>query len=126
MELSLNIYKLKGKYVVTDTDEVEREARVKDFELTTAACEDILNLINIDMFSGGLSALSDERKKELIINIITNGLPMFKEIIVEVFDLSEDEARRTKNGDITKVAFEIVKYAFSQLVNSVGGKKSKN
>lgn len=124
MELSLNIYKLKGKYTLAD--EVERVATIKDFELSTGVCEDILNLVNIDMFRGGLASLSDENKKELLINIIANGLPMFKEIIVELFELTEDEARRTKAKDITTVVLGIVKYAFTQLVNSVGGKKSKN
>lgn len=124
MELSLNIYKAKGKYAISN--EVERVATAKDFELSTGVCEDIMNLINIDMFSGGLAALSDESKLELIVSIIKDGYPMFKEIIVELFDLTEDEARRTKIGDIAKVVLDIVKYSFSLLVKSIGGKNSKN
>ena len=124
MELTLNIYKAKGKYTISN--EVERVAVARDFELTTGVCEDIMNLINIDMFGGGLDALSDEGKKELTINIIKDGYPMFVEIIKEIFEITDDEAKRLKIADVATVVLEIVKYSFVQLAKSLGGKNSKN
>ncbi len=124
MELSLNIYKAKGKYTISN--EVERVAIARDFELTTGVCEDIMNLINIDMFSGGFAALSDESKQELAMSIIKDGYPMFLEIIKEVFEISDAEAKRLKIADVATVVLEIVKYSFTQLAKSLGGKNSKN
>lgn len=124
MELTLNIYKAKGKYTISK--EVERVAVAQDFELTTGVCEDIMNLINIDMFEGGLDALSDQSKQELAIGIIKDGYPMFLEIIKEIFEISDDEAKRLKIADVATVVFAIVKYSFSQLAKSLGGKNSKN
>lgn len=124
MELTLNIYKAKGKYTISK--EIERVATAQDFELTTGVCEDIMNLINIDMFEGGLTALSDENKQELVIGIIKNGYPMFIEIIKEIFEISDDEAKRIKIADVATVVLNIVKYAFSQLAKSLGKKDAKN
>lgn len=124
MELTLNIYKAKGKYTISK--EVERVAKAQDFELTTGVCEDIMNLINIDMFEGGLSALSDESKTELAMGIIKDGYPMFIEIIKEIFEISDDEAKRLKIADVATVVLEIVKYSFTQLAKSLGNKNSKN
>lgn len=120
MELKLDIYadRLCRK--------VERTATANDFELSTGVCEDVLNIINIDMFEGGLSALSDESMQELAIGIIKNGYPFFVELIKEIFEITDDEAKRIKIADIATVIIEIVKYSFGQLANSLGGKNSKN
>lgn len=123
MELTLNIYKV-GKY--TASNEVIRVAKVQDFSLTLGACEDILNLINIDMFAGGLDAMTSESKLELISEIIKNGLPMFKEIIQEIFSLTDEEAKGLKIEEVGGVIVAIIKYAFSQLGKSIGNKNSKN
>ena len=124
MEIKLNIYKKKGKYTISN--EIERVAIAKDFELTTGVCEDIMNLLNIDMFEGGLDALSEESKRELVIGIIKDGYPMFIEIIKEIFELTDDEAKRIKIADVTTVIFAIVKYSFVQLGKTFGSKNSKN
>ena len=125
MELTLNVYKAKGKYIISN--EIERVARAQDFELSTGVCEDILNLIQIDTFAGGYSALTDEGKQELAIDIIKDGYPMFLEIIKEIFEFSDDEAKRLKIADVIAVVLEIVKYSFAQLSKSLGGNKnSKN
>ena len=124
MELTLNIYKAKGKYTISK--EVARVATAQDFELTTGVCEDIMSLINIDMFEGGLDAISDENKQELVIDIIKNGYPMFIEIIKEVFELTDDEAKHLKISDVALVVIDIVKYSFIQLGKAFGNKNSKN
>lgn len=120
MELKLDIYadRLCRK--------VERTATANDFELSTGVCEDVLNIINIDMFEGGLATLSDESMQELAVGIIKNGYPFFVDLIKDIFEISDDEAKRIKVTDIATVVLDIVKYSFTQLANSLGGKKSKN
>lgn len=120
MELKLNIYadRLCRK--------VEKTVTANDFELSTGICEDVLNIINIDMFEGGLSALSDESMQELAIGIIRNGYPFFMNLIKEIFEITDDEAKRIKVADVAAVIIEIVKYSFSQLASSLGGTKGKN
>lgn len=120
MELKLNIYTTRM------CREVERTVTAKDFELSVGVCEEVLNIINIDMFSGGLSALSDESSKELMIDIIKTGYPYFIELIKEIFEISDDECKRIKVADVATVMFDIVKYSMSQLANALGGKTKKN
>lgn len=120
MELKLDIYTTRL------CREVERTATAQDFELSTGVCEDVLDIINIDMFEGGLSALSEESKTELVIGIIKNGYPFFMELIKEIFEISDSEAKRVKIADIAKVVLDIIKYSFSQLAGAFGGGTAKN
>ena len=119
MELKLNIYKTKM------CREVEKTVTARDFELSLGVCEDVLNVINVDMFEGGLDSLSNEALFDLAIPIIKNGFPFFKELLSEVFEVSSDEIRRTKIIEIAHVVVAIVKYSISQL-KSLGGSKTKN
>jgi hypothetical protein len=120
MELKLDIYKTRL------CREVERTVRANDFELSTGVCEDVMNLINIDMFEGGFQSLSDESKQELMIDLVKNGYPYFVELIKEIFELSDDEAKRIKVADVAKVVIDIVKYSFLQLTSALGSSKRKN
>lgn len=120
MELKLDIYKTKL------CREVEKTCTANDFELSLGICEDVLNIINIDMFDGGISSLSDESMTDLVINIVKNGLPFFKDLLKEIFEITDTEVAKTKISDIAKVVINIVKYSFSQLASSLGGKKTKN
>lgn len=120
MELKLNVY--------TDRlcRKVEKTVTANDFELSTGVCEDVLNIINIDMFEGGLDALSNDSMQELAIGIIKNGYPFFLQLVKDIFELTDKEAQCLKVADIAKVVIDIVKYSFSQLATSLGGKNSKN
>lgn len=120
MDIKLKIYKTRL------CREVEREVKARDFELSTGVCEDVLNAINIDMFEGGLDALSNESMQELAIGIIKNGYPIFIDLIKEIFELTDDEAKRIKISEVASVVMDIVKYSFTQLANSLGGNNSKN
>lgn len=120
MELKLDIYTTRL------CRKVERTATAQDFELSTGVCEDVLDIINIDMFEGGLSALSNEDATELVIGIIKNGYPFFMDLIKEIFEITDDEAKRVKVSDVTKVVMEIIKYSFSQLAGAFGGNSAKN
>lgn len=117
MELKLDIY--------TDRccRKVEKTVVAEAFELSTGICEDVLNAFNIDMFEGGLDALSDEAKQSLGIDIVKNGYPVFIGLIKEIFGLTDDEAKRIKLADVTKVIMMIVKYAFGQLTSALGSKE---
>lgn len=120
MELKLDIYTTRL------CRKVERTATAQDFELSTGVCEDVLDIINIDMFEGGLTALSEESMTELVIGIIKNGYPFFMELIKEIFDITDDEAKRIKITDIAKVVLDIIKYSFLQLAGAFGGGTAKN
>ena len=120
MELKITIYadRLCRK--------VEKTVTANDFDLSTGICEDVLNIINIDMFGGGLDALSDEGAQEVMIATIKNAYPYFLELIKEIFELSDEEGKRIKLADIAKVIIDIVKYSFAQLASTLGGKNEKN
>lgn len=120
MELKLNIYADRL------CRNVEKTVTANDFELSTGVCEDVMDIINIDMFEGGLAALTDESMQELAVGIIKNGYPFFIDLIKEIFGINDDEAKRIKVAEIATVVMEIVKYSFTQLANSLGGKNSKN
>lgn len=120
MELKLNIY--------TDDfcTEIARVATAGEFKLSLGICEDVLDIINIDMWEGGLDALSDESMRELSIGIIRDAFPFFKKIIKRLFNLTDEEVRNTDLVDIAKVVVAIIKYSISQLRSSLGVNNAKN
>jgi hypothetical protein len=120
MELKLNIY------VDRKLKEVEKTYVVNDFELSTGACEDLLNIINIDMFDGSLEALSDESKLAEMLKMIVGGVSVFKDILKDVFDeLTDDEIKRTRTSEIIKCVASIIKYSITGLTSSFGSSKNK-
>lgn len=117
MELKLNIYTRKN------LKDVEKTYVVNDFELSMGACEDLLDLINIDMFEGGLEALSDESQIIQVLKTIVGGIPVFKDILKDVFDgLTDEEIRRTKASEIINCVASIIKYSIVGLTSSFGTK----
>lgn len=120
MDIKLNIYKDRFCRVL------DREVTAADFELSTGICEDVLDLINIDMFEGGLDTLTDESKLELIIGIVKNGYPQFRKLLQELFELTDDEIRNTKIADIALAVKNIAEYSFVTLASTLGGGKQKN
>ena len=122
MELKLDIYRTR----ICRKDDIEKTCTAEDFELSLGVCEDVLNMINIDMFEGGLDALSKESQNALFTSLVKNGLPFFKDILKEIFEITDEEVSKVKLSDIVKVVIDIVKYSFSQLASSLGGNKAKN
>lgn len=119
MELKLNIY-TDGKL-----KEIEKTYVANDFELSTGTCEDLLNIINIDMFDD-MEALSNETKLTYILKSIVGGVALFKDILKNVFDgLNDDEIKRTKTSDIINCVAAIIKYSVTGLFNSFGSTKNK-
>lgn len=109
MELKLNLYgdKFCRKFV--------REVKANDFDLSLAVCEDVLDLINVDMFDGGLDALTDDKDTSVYLPIVKNALPMVKELLAELFEISVEEMRYTKLSELVTVVQSIVVYAFNGL-----------
>ena len=120
MKLKLDIYTTRL------CRKLEKTVEANDFELSTGVCEDVMNIINIDMFEGGLQALSEETQQELVLNLIKNGYPFFVDLVKEIFEITDDEADRIKVSDVAKVVIQIVKYSLTQLSLSFGVKNSKN
>lgn len=120
MELKLNIYADRF------CRKIERTVTASTFDLSTGICEDVLDVVQIDLFEGGISALSSESQFEIVLGMVKDGFPFFKELVKELFDITDDEVRKTKIEDIANIVVEIVKYSFKSLVSSLGGKKKKN
>lgn len=119
MELKLTIYKTKL------CREVEKTVTAQDFSLSTGICEDVLDIIDIDMFSGGFQSLSPESQQELGLDIVKNGYPYFIDLIKEIFEITDDESKRIKIEDVATVIINIVKYSFSTLTSALGSNKKK-
>lgn len=119
MELKLNVYTNKKLL------EIEKTYTASDFKLSLGTCEDVLNLINIDMFAGGLDALDDTSKGLEIMKMIIGSFGTFKEIFKDIFDgLTDDEIARTDVEDFVPVVMGVVSYAFNKLVGSLGKRKN--
>lgn len=107
----------------------KKETKVaNDFGLSLGVCEEILNAVNIDMFAGGgYSALSDESKFELLLPIVKDGLPYFKELLAEIFEISVEDMKNTDLSELVTVIFQVVVYSLSKLKPiAVKGNGSKN
>lgn len=109
MELKLNLYsdKFCRKFV--------REVSANDFDLSLAICEDVLDIINIDMFEGGLDALTDGKDMSVYLPIVKNALPFIKELLAELFEVSVEELRFVKLSEVITVVKNIVTFAINGL-----------
>lgn len=122
MELKITLYEDRLCRKVKDVK------TAPDFGLSTLVCEEVLNAVNIDMLaSGGLSALSDESKLELFLPIVKEGLPYFKELLAEIFEVSIEEMGYTDLTEIVTVIVQVVIYSFKKMKPlAESGKNSKN
>jgi hypothetical protein len=103
---------------------IARTLTAQEFELSTAICEDVLDIVKIDLWEGGLSALSTDSQVEIVVGIVKDALPYFKEFMAELFEVSPEELRYTKIKDIALVVIHIVRYSVKELKSSFG--KGKN
>ena len=59
----------------------------------------------------------------LLIKAIPNSLPVFKELLKDVFDgITDEELRNIKVSEIITVMIDVIKFAFSEL--SIGNEKN--
>lgn len=107
MELKLNVY--KGK-------EIEKTYTTDDFRLMTGTCEDLLNIIDMDMFSKLDGMTNDEAIKAL--SMFVGVFKQFKPIMKDIFpDLTDDEYNRTEMKEVSAIAWHVIQYTFGQLFN---------
>lgn len=119
MELKLNIYKSRK------SREIERTLTANDFELSTGVCEDLIKIVDIDLFTG-VDALSEESQMLELFKIVSNSFDVFKEMLQEVFEgLTEEDVKNTKLNEIVVVVYQIIRFALQNLFSSFG-KNSKN
>ena len=114
MELKLNLYsdKFCRKFV--------REVSANDFDLSLGICEDLLDIINIDMFEGGLDALTDGKDMSVFLPIVKNALPFIKELLAELFEVSVEELRYVKLSEVVTIVKQIVAYAIGEMPKDNG------
>lgn len=119
MELTIKLYEDRL------CRKLKAEKTAADFGLSLGLCEEILNAVNIDMFlDGGYSALSDESKLQLILPIIKENYPYFKELLAELFEVSVEEMAYVDIMQIGVVIMNIIAYAVKKM--SPFAKKDKN
>lgn len=120
MELKLTIY--ADRLCRKKKDEKTAE----DFNLSLGVCEEILNAVNIDMFAdGGFSALTDDMSKfNLLLPIVREGLPYFKELLAEVFEVSTEDMKNTALDEIVVVIYDVILYSLQKM--KPFAKKGKN
>lgn len=104
MEMKLNVYENK-KVVKTFVAET--------YDLMFGTVEDIINLIDLDVFKGGIS---DKEFTTAVLVIIVKGFDLFKPLLKDIFDgLTDDDLRKVKIAEIVPVVINIVQYAFAQM-----------
>lgn len=119
MELTLNIYKSRK------SKEIEKTLKANDFELSTGVCEDLIKIVDVDLFVG-VEALSEESQFLELYKIVSNSFDIFKEMLQEVFEgLTEADIEKTKMSEIVVVVYNIIRFALKNLFLSFG-KNSKN
>ena len=112
MELKLSLYNDKF------CREFVRDVTANDFDLSLAICEDILDIINIDMFEGGLDALTDGKDMTVYLPIVKNALPLIKELLAGLFEVSVEELRFVKLSEVITVVKNIVTFAINGMPKS--------
>lgn len=120
MELKLNIYTDKK------CKEIKKTLTANDFELSTGVCEDVLRLIKVDQVDD-LAALSEESQAELLLDIITNNLEQFKDLLKNVFDdLTDEDLSNTRIKELMGAVAQIIKFSFATLFSAFKPDKKKN
>lgn len=119
MELKLNIYKSRK------SKEIEKTLTTNDFELSTGVCEDMIKIVNLDLFVG-VDALSEESQMLELFKIVSNSFDVFKEMLMEVFEeLTEEDIEKTKLSEVVVVVYKIIRFSLKHLFSSFGN-NSKN
>lgn len=109
MEMKLNVY--ENKMVV-------KTYTAETYDLMFGTVEDIINLIDLDVFKDGI----DSREfTTAVLVLIVKGFDLFKPLLKDIFDgLTDDELRKVKVAEIVPVVINVIKYAFSQMAIDVG------
>lgn len=122
MELKIKLYQDRF------CRKLKEEKTAQDFGLSLGLCEEVLNAVNIDMLmGGGLAALSDESKLEILLPIIKDCLPFFKELLADLFEVSVEDMKYVDILEVATVIVGIITYAVGKMKPlATNGKNSKN
>lgn len=108
--MKINIYNKK---------EIVKTYEAETYNLTFGVVEDFLELVKVDK----LESMNKEDITMLLIKAIPNSLPVFKELLKDVFDgITDEELRNIKVSEIITVMIDVIKFAFSEL--SIGNEKN--
>lgn len=123
MELRLAVYKDET------LKEVEKVYVSNDFDLSTGACEDILEALDIDRIMDKVKNNDGDLGAE-IVRVVLTSYDKFRPMLFRAFDgLTEEEFKRTKLKDIGQIIAYIAIYTiqslFSIMMPSKDGKEKK-
>lgn len=108
MEFKLNVY--KGK-------DIEKTYTCHDFELRTGLCEDLMDIVDFEtMVKANQGNISDAEAMAMIpmmLKIQKHHKPIMKQVFPQ---LTDDEYERTKTKEINTIVWQIVGYAFQELM----------
>lgn len=108
--MKINIYK---------RNEIIKTYEAETYNLTFGTVEDFLELIKIDK----IDDINLESITMLLIKAIPGSLPLFKNLLKDVFEgINDEELRNVKVTEIVAVVIDIIKFAFSEL--SIGNEKN--
>lgn len=110
MELKLNIYNKK---------EIEKTYVNDTYDLMFGTVEDFLELINVDEMKTG----SDAEIVLLVGKALPKGMGTIKKLLKDVFnEITDEELKKTKVKEITRVLVNIVKYSITEINKGVNTK----
>lgn len=113
--ISLNVYK-SGKVVKTVT------ARPENIMFGTI--EDILAIVDVDVFDNNLDNVTFAKA---LASMVVKAFGKLRPMLLDVFpDMTEEDLRNVRVGDIVPVIMSIIKYTFAQMVPAAGGSGGKN
>ncbi len=112
MQLNLNIY--NGR-------EVEKVYTANEFDIMFGTVEDLIELIDVDKFSGGATDLDFITA---IATLLKGGMEQVKSLLKELFpEVTEEELKRTKVREVLEILMQVLKYGFSNMAGAGGSKK---
>ncbi len=107
--MKLNIYE-KRKIVKTyEADE---------YELTFGVLEDVASAIKLDSITTG----SDAELMKLAMAAVLQNIDTVKDLMIDIFDCSEDDLRHASVKDMARVLMDVAKTTLRQLKEGLGGK----
>lgn len=112
MNLKLNIYKNRV---------VEKTYSVDEFDIMFGTVEDIVSLIDFNVFSKNIS---DADLIKMVMPLIGGGFEQVKNLLKEIFpELNDEELKRVKIKEIIPLLVNLVSFSLNQ-ISSVGSGKN--
>lgn len=102
--------------------EIVKEYSADEYAITVGVCEDVFRAIDVDALM--MAATDDKMAKDVARNVLKAFMDFYP-IAKGIFpDLTEDEYRHCLPKEVSKLMWNILQYAFSQL-NEVETEKNR-